>query len=61
MLEQITHSYGTAFVLKEREQMLRVIFLPIHENDAAITSSGANSLAVSTKPDGPLFRSLYPS
>jgi hypothetical protein len=30
------------------------------QNDAAVTSSGT-SLAIATKPDGPLFRSVYPS
>ncbi|MDI1305761.1 MAG: M12 family metallo-peptidase [bacterium] len=30
------------------------------QNDTAITTSGANSIALSTKIDGPLFRSLYP-
>lgn len=28
--------------------------------DRAITTSGDNSLAITSKPDGPLFRSLYP-
>jgi hypothetical protein len=31
------------------------------QNDAAVTSSGDKSLAIATKPDGPLFRSVYPS
>lgn len=30
------------------------------QNDSAVTTSGANSLALSTKIDGPLFRSFYP-
>ena len=53
---------GTAFILKgtgsdpERD----TISYTWEQNDSAITTSGSNSLAVSTKPDGPLFRSLYP-
>lgn len=31
------------------------------QNDTATTTSGANSVALSTKLDGPLFRSMYPS
>jgi subtilisin-like proprotein convertase family protein len=31
------------------------------ENDSATTQNGANSVAFSTKPDGPLFRSFKPS
>ncbi|MFV5694411.1 reprolysin-like metallopeptidase [Flavobacterium sp. LB3P122] len=31
------------------------------QNDNATTTSGANSIALPTKPDGPLFRSIYPS
>lgn len=31
------------------------------QNDTAIAQSGADSFAVSTKTDGPLFRSIYPS
>jgi subtilisin-like proprotein convertase family protein len=31
------------------------------QNDNALTTDNQNSQAVSTKPDGPLFRSLYPS
>ncbi|MFV7233955.1 reprolysin-like metallopeptidase [Flavobacterium sp. ZB4R12] len=31
------------------------------QNDTATTTSGANSVAFSTKLDGPLFRSMYPS
>jgi hypothetical protein len=46
-------------VLKGQEQMLQVMFL-LTQNDAAVTSSGDKSLAA-TKPDGPLFRSVYPS
>ncbi|MFV5687623.1 reprolysin-like metallopeptidase [Flavobacterium sp. ZT3R25] len=30
------------------------------QNDTATTTSGANSIALPTKADGPLFRSLYP-
>ncbi|MFV5683906.1 reprolysin-like metallopeptidase [Flavobacterium sp. GB2R13] len=31
------------------------------QNDTATTTSGANSIALPTKIDGPLFRSMYPS
>ncbi|MFM2368369.1 MAG: hypothetical protein RL619_669, partial [Bacteroidota bacterium] len=31
------------------------------QNDSATTASGANSIALPTKLDGPLFRSMYPS
>ena len=31
------------------------------QNDTALTASGANSIALPTKTDGPLFRSIYPS
>jgi subtilisin-like proprotein convertase family protein len=31
------------------------------QNDTATTTSGANSLALPAKADGPLFRSIYPS
>ncbi len=31
------------------------------QNDSAITQDAANSLGYTTKPDGPLFRSIYPT
>ncbi|MFV5690510.1 reprolysin-like metallopeptidase [Flavobacterium sp. LT1R49] len=31
------------------------------QNDTATTTSGANSIALPTKADGPLFRSMYPT
>jgi subtilisin-like proprotein convertase family protein len=53
---------GTAFILKGSgsDSVGDVLTYTWEQNDSAITSSGANSLAVSTKTDGPLFRSLYP-
>jgi subtilisin-like proprotein convertase family protein len=53
---------GTAFVLKGTgsDSAGDVLSYTWEQNDAATSSSGANSLAVSTKTDGPLFRSLYP-
>lgn len=53
---------GTAFVLKGKGADVNgdVLTYTWEQNDSAITSSGANSLAVPTKTDGPLFRSLYP-
>lgn len=53
---------GTAFVLKGSGSDIdgNVITYTWEQNDSATSSSGANSLAVPTKTDGPLFRSLYP-
>lgn len=53
---------GTAFVLKGTgsDSAGDVLSYTWEQNDSATSSSGANSLAVSTKTDGPLFRSLYP-
>ncbi|WP_245744820.1 zinc-dependent metalloprotease [Flavobacterium frigoris] len=54
---------GTAFILKGTgsDPDGDTVTYTWEQNDSAITTSGANSLAVPTKPDGPLFRSLYPS
>jgi subtilisin-like proprotein convertase family protein len=54
---------GTAFVLKGTgtDATGDVLTYTWEQNDAAVTSSGDNSLAIATKPDGPLFRSVYPS
>ena len=54
---------GTAFILKGTGSDVNgdTVSYTWEENDVASTSSGANSLAVPTKTDGPLFRSLYPS
>ncbi len=54
---------GTPFILKglgsdPNGDMLSYCW---EQNDAAITSSGANSIASPTKIDGPLFRSVMPS
>jgi hypothetical protein len=52
---------GTAFVLKGQEQMLQVILTYTWEqNDAAVTQWRQQS-GYCYKPDGPLFRSVYPS
>jgi subtilisin-like proprotein convertase family protein len=53
---------GTAFVLKGTgtDSAGDVITYTWEQNDSATSSSGVNSLAVPTKTDGPLFRSLYP-
>jgi hypothetical protein len=47
-------------VLKGQEQMLQVMFLLTLGSKMMVTSSGDKSLAIA-KPDGPLFRSVYPS
>ncbi|MEZ7499333.1 M12 family metallo-peptidase [Flavobacterium sp. Arc3] len=54
---------GTAFILKGTglDAEGDVVTYTWEQNDAAVVSTADNSLAVSTKPDGPLFRSLYPS
>ena len=54
---------GTAFKLTGTGSDIDgdVITYCWEQNDSAITQSGANSIAFPTKPDGPLFRSLYPS
>jgi len=53
---------GTAFVLKGVGTDINgdVLTYTWEQNDSAITSGSGNSLAVPTKTDGPLFRSLYP-
>ena len=54
---------GTAFVLKGSgsDPNGDVLSYCWEQNDSAITATGANSIAYSTKIDGPLFRSLSPS
>lgn len=54
---------GTAFVLKGSgsDPNGDVLSYCWEQNDSAITATGANSIAYSTKIDGPLFRSLRPS
>jgi subtilisin-like proprotein convertase family protein len=54
---------GTAFVLKGfgSDPNGDVLSYCWEQNDSAITATGANSIAYSTKTDGPLFRSLSPS
>jgi subtilisin-like proprotein convertase family protein len=53
---------GTAFILKGTGADVDgdAISYTWEQNDSATSSDGANSLAVSTKTDGPLFRSLLP-
>lgn len=53
---------GTAFVLRGTgsDSAGDVLSYTWEQNDSATSSSGANSLAIPTKTDGPLFRSLYP-
>ncbi|MFQ3173881.1 MAG: subtilisin-like proprotein convertase family protein, partial [Flavobacterium sp.] len=53
---------GTAFILKGAGADVNgdVITYVWEQNDSATNSDGANSFAVSTKTDGPLFRSIYP-
>jgi hypothetical protein len=48
-------------VLKGQEQMLQVMFLLTLEQNDAANFQWRQSLAIATKPDGPLFRSVYPS
>ncbi|CAN1544999.1 Secretion system C-terminal sorting domain [Flavobacteriaceae bacterium] len=54
---------GTAFVLKGTgtDQEGDNVSYCWEQNDSAITQIDANSTVFSTKIDGPLFRSLYPS
>ena len=54
---------GTAFVLKGfgSDPNGDVLSYCWEQNDSAMTATGANSIAYSTKIDGPLFRSLSPS
>lgn len=53
---------GTAFVLKAigADVNSAEVSYTWEQNDSAINSTAANSLAVPAKTDGPLFRSLYP-
>lgn len=52
---------GTAFVLKGTGSEGNLTTYCWEQNDTAITTSGAQSLAIPTKPDGPLFRSFSPT
>lgn len=53
---------GTAFVLKGTgsDPNGNALTYCWEQNDSATTQSGASSIAFSTKPDGPLFRSFKP-
>ena len=54
---------GTPFILKGTgsDPNGDTVTYTWEQNDSAVTADKANSLAVSTKNDGPLFRSLLPS
>jgi subtilisin-like proprotein convertase family protein len=54
---------GTAFILTGTGSDINsdTVSYCWEQNDTAITQGGADSFAVSTKTDGPLFRSIYPS
>ena len=58
-----TIPFGTAFVLTGSGSDANGDSLTYtwEQTDSAVTSNFGNSYAISTKPDGPLFRSLYPS
>lgn len=58
-----TIPFSTAFVLtgSGTDPSGDMLTYTWEQNDTAITSNFSNSFAVSSKPDGPLFRSLYPS
>ncbi|MFT5251304.1 MAG: subtilisin-like proprotein convertase family protein [Flavobacteriales bacterium] len=58
-----TIPFGTAFVLTGSGSDANGDSLTYtwEQTDSAITSNFGNSYAITTKPDGPLFRSLYPS
>ena len=58
-----TIPFGTAFVLTGTgsDSNSDRLTYTWEQNDSAITTDLSNSFAVSSKPDGPLFRSLYPS
>ncbi|MBG6110847.1 subtilisin-like proprotein convertase family protein [Flavobacterium sp. CG_9.10] len=58
-----TIPYGTPFILKGTGSDINgdVLTYCWEENDSATTQSGANSTAIPTKPNGPLFRSILPS
>lgn len=53
---------STAFILKGTGSDINgdAVTYCWEQNDSATTQSGANSIAFPTKPDGPLFRSIYP-
>jgi subtilisin-like proprotein convertase family protein len=58
-----TIPFGTAFVLTGSGSDANGDNLTYtwEQTDSATTSSFGNSFAITSKPDGPLFRSLYPS
>ena len=61
--EDYTIPKGTAFILKGTgsDPEGGTITYCWEQNDSYITTSGANSRAYPTKPDGPLFRSFLPN
>ena len=54
---------GTAFILTGTGSDINgdIVSYCWEQNDTAIAQGGADSFAVPTKTDGPLFRSIYPS
>ena len=54
---------GTAFILTGTgsDPNGNTVTYSWEENDTATTQSNSNSITFPTKPDGPLFRSVYPS
>ena len=58
-----TIPFSTAFILKGTGSDANGDNLTYtwEQTDSAITTDFGNSLAITSKPDGPLFRSLYPS
>lgn len=52
---------GTAFILKGTGDTSAAVTYTWEENDSATSASGDLSVAVSTKTNGPLFRSLPPT
>ncbi|MBF4493614.1 T9SS type A sorting domain-containing protein [Flavobacterium sp. MR2016-29] len=61
--EDYTIPIGTAFILTGTgsDPEGDSVTYTWEQNDNATTTSGANSIAYPTKPDGPLFRSVIPS
>ncbi|WKL46524.1 zinc-dependent metalloprotease family protein [Flavobacterium pectinovorum] len=51
---------STAFVLTGTGSDVNTVTYNWEQNDNATTTSGGNSIAYATKPDGPLFRSVAP-
>jgi subtilisin-like proprotein convertase family protein len=60
---EVTIPNGTAFILTGTgsDPNGDALSYTWEQNDNATTTNNENSKAVSTKPDGPLFRSLYPT